>query len=208
VRVIAVGCEYSGVSTLIKGLDAWGRQRGIGHHLDDHFTIPDAYHLSAEEQQAMLDLLPAIKERFQRFQIVYHVRLLHRYRHVLLGGFHIEEAVYGHRYYYEKEQPVREYEPEMPDDTILVHLHASADVIRARMESDPHPYTLVPTADVPEVLDAFDREVRESWIRRRLAIDTSQLSPRQLLDTFLEASIPHLHPEDAAIRQLTPQLTS
>ena len=43
----------------------------------------------------MLAMLPAIKERFQRFQIVYHVRLLHRYRDILLGGFHIEEKVYG-----------------------------------------------------------------------------------------------------------------
>lgn len=46
VRIIAIGCEYSGVSTLIEGLDTWGRERGIHHHLDDHFTIPDAYHLN------------------------------------------------------------------------------------------------------------------------------------------------------------------
>ena len=99
-RVVAVGCEYSGVSTLIDRIYAWGRERGINHHLDDHFTIPDASHLDEEEQRAMLDMLPAIKERFQRFQIVYHVRLLHRYEHILMGGFHIEEAVYGPRYYY------------------------------------------------------------------------------------------------------------
>ena len=65
-RVIAVGCEYSGVSTLIEGLDDWGKERGFQHHLDDHFTIPDAFQLSDEEQQAMLNMLPAIKERFQR----------------------------------------------------------------------------------------------------------------------------------------------
>ncbi len=65
-RIIAVGCEYSGVSTLIDGIDTWGKDRGIRHHLDDHFTIPDAYHLTEEEQQGMLKMLPAIKERFQR----------------------------------------------------------------------------------------------------------------------------------------------
>ncbi len=79
-RVMAVGCEYSGVSTLIDQVHQWGLSRGISHHLDDHFTMPDAYHLSDEEQLAMLAMLPAIKERFQRFQIVYHVRLLHRWR--------------------------------------------------------------------------------------------------------------------------------
>ena len=94
-RVVVVGCEYSGVSTLIAELDNWGKTRGIQHHLDDHFTIPDAFHLSDEEQEAMLTMMPAIKERFQRFQLVYHVRLLHRYQHILLGGFHIEEEIYG-----------------------------------------------------------------------------------------------------------------
>ena len=31
-RVIAVGCEYSGVSTLIDQLHQWGLSRGISHH--------------------------------------------------------------------------------------------------------------------------------------------------------------------------------
>ena len=69
-RLIVVGCEYSGVTTLIDGLYAWGNDREIHYHLDDHFTIPDAYHLDAEEQKGMLGMLPAIKERFQRFQLV------------------------------------------------------------------------------------------------------------------------------------------
>ena len=140
-RVIAVGCEYSGVSTLIDALHKWGRERGENHHLDDHFTIPDAFHLSDEEQRAMLDMLPAIKERFQRFQIVYHVRLINYYEHILLGGFHIEEAVYGHRYYYPgSRQHVREYEPDMPDDAILVQLSARPEIIRKRMRAEPHPH--------------------------------------------------------------------
>ena len=202
-RVIAVGCEYSGVSTLIKGLDDWGKQRGFQHHLDDHFTIPDAFHLSDEEQQAMLDMLPAIKERFQRFQLVYHVRLLHRYRHILLGGFHIDETIYGPRYYYPgKAQQVREYEPEMPDDTILVHLLARPDVILRRMDTTPHPHQLVPTAEVTEILEAYAAEVGKSWIRRKIVIDTSELTSEGLVEAFLQKSIPHLDAEDAGIRAL------
>lgn len=202
-RVIAIGCEYSGVSTLIEGIDAWGRQRGIHHHLDDHFTIPDAYHLDQTEQQAMLAMLPAIKERFQRFQIVYHVRLLHRYEHILLGGFHLEEAVYGPRYYYPGiDVDVREYEPDLPADTMLVHLHARPAVIRARMAARPHPHQLVPAAEVEEILARFAEEYRRSWIRRKFAIDTAELSPAQLLEVFLRQSIPHLNPADAALRLL------
>ncbi|MBM3265984.1 MAG: hypothetical protein FJY97_21545 [candidate division Zixibacteria bacterium] len=200
-RLVVVGCEYSGVTTLIDAVNAWGLSRGILHHLDDHFTIPDAYHLSDEEQQAMTAMLPAIKERFQRFQIVYHVRLLHKYEHILLGGFHIEEAVYGPRYYYPGiGVEIREYEPEMPKDTILVHLYARPEVIRARMVSSPHPYPLVPAEDVPLILDRFQEEVGKSWLHHRMAIDTSDLTPKTLFDTFMEKSLPQLNVRDAVTR--------
>ena len=38
----------------------------------------------------------------------------------------------------------RKYEKEIPEDCILVHLKASPEVIRARMESDPHEFQVVP----------------------------------------------------------------
>ena len=202
-RVIVVGCEYSGVSTLIDGIFKWGQSVGVHHHLDDHFTIPDAYHLTDEEQQGMLEMLPAIKERFQRFQIVYHVHLIQKYEHILLGGFYIEEMVYGPRYYYPgKNIQIREYEVDLPKDTILVHLHARPDVIRKRMQDAPHPHGLVPEGDVEDVLDHFKDEVRLSWIKRKFDIDTSDLSPEQLLGTFLDQSVPYLNASDGNTRLL------
>ena len=206
-RIIAVGCEYSGVSTLIDGIFQWGKERGINHHLDDHFTIPDAVHLGPDEQQAMLEMLPAVKERYQRFQIAYHVMLLHKYEHMLLGGFHIEEKVYGPKYYYPGINiEIREYEPKFPDDTILVHLHAAPEVIRSRMTVAPHPHQLVPSQDVEEILDRFETEVRSSWIQRRFAIDTSELTPRSLLESFLKGSVPFLNAEDGHTRLLHGQI--
>lgn len=202
-RLIIVGCEYSGVTTLINGLYDWGNERGIHHHLDDHFTIPDAYHLSEEEQKGMLDMLPAIKERFQRFQIAYHVRLIAKYDHILLGGFYLEEAVYGPRYYYPgKPSPPIDFEADLPKDVILVHLYATPEVIRARMKSDPHPHQLVPSEDVEEILEAFEQQVRLSWIRRRFAIDTSDLTPESLLQEFLDVSVGYLTAEDGNTRLL------
>ena len=62
-RVIVIGCEYSGVTTLIEGLMAWGDARGIHHHLDDHFTIPDSQNLKAEDAAVMLNLTPLLKEQ-------------------------------------------------------------------------------------------------------------------------------------------------
>ena len=70
---------------------------------DDHFTIPGGGPgggLDEAEQAEMLTVSPGIKERFQRFQLVYHIRLMHEYEDILLGGFHIEEQVYGPKYYY------------------------------------------------------------------------------------------------------------
>lgn len=201
-RLVVVGCEYSGVTTLVEGLMAWGDQRGIHHHLDDHFAIPDRQHIGPEDAIQMLGLTPTLKERFQRMQVVYHIRLMHRYEHILLGGFHIEEEIYGPLYYYPGVPTigVREYETEMPDDTILVHLMARPEVIRARMASAPHEHTVIKSEDIPMLLDRFEQQVRVSWIKHKLTMDTSDLTPDQLLATFLERSIPHLNTRDLLTR--------
>ena len=197
-RVIAIGCEYTGVTTLIDGLRDWGRERGINFHLDDHFSIPDRYHLQAADQQSMVDLSPTLKERFQRMQVVYHIRLLHRYDHILLGGFHIEEEIYGPLYYYPGIQvhETREYEIEMPQDTLLVHLKAGPEVIEARMEAVPHNFQIIDKEDIPMLLERFQREYSTSLLKRKFEIDTSDLQPDQLLPTFLQQSVPHLNERD------------
>ena len=197
-RIIAIGCEYSGVTTLLNDLLDWGRPRGINFHLDDHFTIPDAFHLSTEEQQAMLDMLPAIKERFQRFQVVYHIRLINKYEHILLGGFHIEEEIYGPLYYYSglTVNETRKYEIEMPADTILVHLVAEAAAIEARMERDPHPHTLIQRQHIPMLQERFAQEYAASYIEHKVEIDTSDLAPAELLPTFFKRARPHLSNAD------------
>ena len=198
-RIIASGCEYSGVPTLLDGLHDWGQEHGVDFHMDDHFTIPDAYHLSTEEQHAMLDLLQAIKERFQRFQIVYHVRLINNYEHILLGGFNLEEEVYGPLYYYPglTVSDTRKYESEMPADAILVHLHARPEVIEKRLAQAPHPHTIIQKDHIPKLLDRFASEYRQSWIHHKIEIDTSDLTPDHLLATFFNKAAPHFNTRDA-----------
>ena len=39
-RLVAIGCEYAGKTTLIDALMAWGDKVGVHFHLDDHFSIP------------------------------------------------------------------------------------------------------------------------------------------------------------------------
>ena len=203
-RLIVIGCEYTGKTTLVNQLMDWGHAHGIHHHLDDHFTIPDCQTLKEKsDREAQIALPEAIKERFQRFQVAYHVKLVHRYCNILLAGFYLEEAVYGPRYYYPGVRAIenpRRTETELPGDCILVHLTASPDVICKRMESARHEYPVVPKADVPEILDAFSAEYRASWIRNKFEIVTSDLTDEQMLDAFLKASIPHLTERDLSVR--------
>ena len=198
-RLVLIGCEYAGKTTLVDALFAWGESRGIHFHLDDHFTIPDQQFLSEADQQAMLVMPPTIKERFQRFQIYYHISVLANHGDCLLGGFHIEEAIYGGRYYYPGHAwPAyqRKIETELPGDCILLLLHAAPNVIRRRMESAPHLYPVVAAEDVEAVSKEFEAEYRASWIERKFAIDTSDLTPDQLFQTFMQRVIPFLDTRD------------
>ncbi len=208
-KVIVVGTEYTGKTTLVNALQKWGMERGIRHHMDDHFTIPDQQTLKdRSDQMAMLNAPEPIKERFQRFQIAYHVRLVNNYQHVLLVGFHIEEVVYGPRYYYPKlgrgvENP-QSWEKDMPKDIILVLLTADPDVIKSRMENDPHVFPVVPGTDVEEVQAAFQTEFRRSFFKQKFHIDTSKLTEETLLQEFMDASFTHLSAADHLIRQAKP----
>ena len=198
-RLIVIGCEYAGKTTLIDQLMEWGDKVGIHHHLDDHFSIPDKFFLSAADREAMLAIPPTIKERFQRFQIYYHIEVLNDYEDCLLGGFHIEEAIYGGRYYYPGHAwpPYqRKIETKLPADTILLLLKASPDVIRQRMAAAPHVYPVVKAEDVETVNGEFEREYGASWLEHKLTIDTSDLTSEQLFETFMKRVVPCLSSRD------------
>ena len=127
-RLILIGCEYVGKTTLADALQAWGLERGRNFHMDDHFTIPDAQHVSEEEQEAMLALPGAIKERlpaFPRSSITCACCIATTT--LFWVGFHIEEAIYGPRYYYPGLAMTyeRQVEPEFPRDAVLVLLTAA-----------------------------------------------------------------------------------
>jgi hypothetical protein len=198
-RLIVIGTEYAGKTCLIDGLMEWGGQVGIPFHLDDHFSIPDRQFLSPEDARAMLTMPPVIKERFQRFQIYYHLHILEDYADCLLGGFHIEEAIYGRRYYYPKNvwpSYTRALEHSFPRDTILLLLKARPEVIRRRMQESPHQYPIVPAEDVEAVGGEFEDEYRRSSLNRKFVIDTSETTPAQLMERFKERVVAHLDARD------------
>lgn len=189
-KVIVIGCEYSGKSTFANNLAEWGKKHDMWFHLDDHFTIPDSS-LSKEDRDVMLTLSPQFKERFQRFQAVYHVRIMNIFRDALEVGFYSEDTIYGPIYYGYKENFLairhgRELEKELPKDTILVLLTASPETIANRMKESPHEYQVIKKEDIPMLLEAFEKEFQNSTIHPKIEIDTTKMSPEQVLDEFLE----------------------
>lgn len=190
-RIILTGCEYAGKSTLAEALRQWGLTHGFRFHMDDHFTVPDASLRTDEEREYARHAPPAMKERFQRFQIYYHLHLLHTYDDICLVGFHSEEAVYGPRYYYPDGRIPQDYhrqiEKEMPRDTIYCLLSARPEVLKQRMREAPHQYQLVQENEIEEVQAAFEREFVACWLKPKFRLDTSDLAPEQIQPAFLSA---------------------
>ena len=83
-KILLVGCEYSGTTTLAKAIFKWGEEQmgaefGLFH---DHWKIPntsghtledEASRLTDEEQEQVQALSPKIKEMVQRHSLYYHV---------------------------------------------------------------------------------------------------------------------------------------
>lgn len=124
--------------------------------------------------------------------------MISNFENCILGGYHIEEAVYGPRYYYPGRAVgyAREVETKLPSDTILVLLTATPDVIRDRMQATPHTYQLVQSDEIEEVQRQFEQEFGASWIRRKVRLDTSDFPPEEILDRFLDVIRPSLSTRD------------
>ena len=128
-RLILVGCEYSGTSTLGYHISKWVKDAlGDEFGFHDHWQIPHVSHPNIpedkthdemiddflagkgidpsltghtdEENRLFLALSPKQQESFQRYHMEYHVaETFYEDPHHNQIGFHINEAVYAPRYY-------------------------------------------------------------------------------------------------------------
>ena len=219
-RLILVGCEYAGKTTLVNGIVKWlqstmgGRPAG----LHDHFTIPEIGHrqFSDEERGQILALSPALKEEFMRYMIEYHHRpvFYRSYADHLMVGFHIEEAVYGPMYwgygrkgeYSERTRLAREIEKDILEDapdTVLILVKASPEVIARRMRESPQPHGVLQEKDVEHVVQMFEEQYADSLIRhRQFVIDTSSATVEETLAQFVEQIQPYITDTDR-LRMMT-----
>ncbi len=214
-RAIFVGIEYAGKSTLIELLDAYYRRLKLHPHLDDHFTIPDS-ELSPASRELALKFPDDVKERTQRMQIHYHIEILKAYEHVLLAGWHIEEAIYtsvygsdpispyypGYWYHFQRQYEAKLLKEDLPG-LILIHVTADDDTIRRRMRDHPHEYQIIRETDIADLKRRFGEEVEKSLLtqgREFIDLDTSDKTPQQSLDDLLTLSEPLVSTAELAMR--------
>ena len=212
-RLIIIGCEYAGTTTLADNIGAWvERTMGgtMGKH--DHWKVPEVSHSphTKEDNESFLALSPSLQESFQRYHMEYHMsKSFYNAAHHVMVGFHIDEAVYAPKYYSyggpgeyaDRAWMARLHEGHILDianDTVLVHLKASPEAIRERMKAEPREYGVLKEEDVEYILQRFAEEYQRSFLRQKIEIDNTDLTPEQTLAKFVEEIQPHLSQADRA----------
>ena len=209
-NIIAIGCEYTGTTTLMLGVQEWMKgafgQTTIFH---DHFKLPnnsghppldpDSIIFDEEEKRQILEMSPKLKELFTRYTLYYHSPTRARNSTTLGGlhiGHHIDEMIYAPMYFgygrpgepgdrrveaQNVEQALAKYMPE----TVLVLMRASTDVVRSRMRSAPHVDGVVRDEDIEVVLERFEEEFARSAIHNKFTLDTTESTPEETFQEFL-----------------------
>jgi len=226
-RVVLIGCEYAGTTTLAEGIRSWSNQvMGKGKGLvayHDHWKIPhtsghpgldDENLFTPEEQEQVLALSPKAKEMIQRHNITYHIApgALQNPDYLAIG-LHIENAIYAPMYFdyfvgdqawarpaliKHFEEIIVELAPTMP----LVLVKASPETITRRMKESPHHNPVLQSPDIKQVLDEFEAGYENSAILNKFTIDTSQGTTEDTLARFIEQFEPYLNETDR-VRILT-----
>jgi hypothetical protein len=222
-KAIFVGCEYAGATTLMQGLVTWSNQvmgegNGFwGYHA--HWTLPDnnghwkldeENFTTPEEQALLMALSPKQKELIQRHSLAYHTSpaSLRGDNDNLFIGLHIENAIYGRRYYgyfqgesgeFEREYILRHTDKDimaLSPETVLVLVKASRDTIAQRINENRHKFHQVPEEDIQEVLDEFQAEFDRSTIERKITIDTTDGAVEENLADLIKQLEPFFTDKD------------
>ena len=217
-KLILIGCEYAGTTTLGLAINEWILQAtGTGFRLiHDHWKLPhtsghfpnDTSHfLTEEEQDQVLALSPKLKEMHQRHSLYYHTPHGPRDANSLIVGYHFDDGIYGPLYFEygrptdpedrsvvgpQVERTMLQHAPE----TVLVLVKASADVIRRRMRENPHERGVLRERDIELVLDRFEDVFKVSLFSNKLTFDTSAATVDDTLAEFVEKMEPHLSEVD------------
>lgn len=217
-RLIMVGCEYSGTRTLARAIVGWAEDAmdafsgvPVEYQIHDHFRIPHIGHppgLTEQEQRQVLALSPRVKEMVQRHNIYYHIPFATQASDSLVIGLHIEDMVYGPLYFGYLESPdpadpimvtrgmFEQWLVDFAPETVLVMVTASPEVIRRRMQEGPHHNGVLLDGDVEYVLRRFEEEYKNSRLPNKLTIDTSTSTVEESMVEFVRGVEPFLTDAD------------
>ena len=157
-RLVIIGCEYSGTTTLGFRIRDWVHEElgGWVKNVHDHgkfpYTVtheqeytPVPSDFTVEEQEQLWALSTRSKETIMRHNVVYHasgMATMTGMRDSLMIGLHIEEAIYGELYLGFEGR--RDFMSNMEDkilsggtDAVLCHVTAGPEVIRQAHGREP-----------------------------------------------------------------------
>ena len=220
-RVVIIGCEYTGTTTLAVGIHDWSHvamDNGIPI-VHDHWKVPQTWGhpsgttqlkgMTKDEQAQVMAMSPRLKEMYQRQSLFYHTspeKVPDQHR--LMVGLHIEDAIYAPLFFnygipneFDVDRRVvmrivEEHMLEFQSDWTLVLLKADRDVIARRLRENPHEPSVIAERDIELVSRRFDEEYEASRFRNKLALDTSNSTPESTLKEFLENFEPHFNEAD------------
>ena len=81
-------------------------------------------------------------------------------------------------------------------DTVMVLLRARSEIIAKRMRENPHARQLIQEEDIDYVLQRFEEEYQTSLLRKKFALDTSDVAVEQTLAEFVEQIESRLSQDD------------
>ena len=217
-KLILIGCEYSGTTTLALAINDWLRnETGADFRIiHDHWKIPHtsghaptdtAHFLTDGEMDQVMALSPKLKEMTQRHSLYYHTPSGSDDNNTMVVGYHFDDGIYG-PLYYEYGRPIdpedrsvvgRHVEYALlknAPETVLVLVKASPEVIRRRMTESPHHRAVLREEDVDHVLERFDYEFKHTLISKNLTLDTSTATVEETMAEFAEKIQPFLTASD------------
>ena len=219
-KLILIGCEYAGTTTLAIAFHEHARAHlGIDlGSIHDHWKIPYTVthypdEITEEEADLYLALSTRQKEAWQRHNLYYHTVAEHGApEDQIIVGFYIEDTIYADLYYgyggpgeagdrAGKHAPaIEERIVRLAPETVLVHVKAGPDVIRLRMREQPHRRPVVPETDVEPVLDRFAAAFAASNIANKLEIETGDATVEESVHALACGLEPFLTNRDRAKR--------
>ena len=221
-RIILIGCEYTGKTTLAHRISKLITEEmgdslpmhQFGWH--DHFVLPfssSSFGEADTDAEQILEMKPPLLEKFSRYLIYYHFQnMIYLDNHNLLTNWYYGDAVYASTYYGyggpgefgDRQKMTRQLDAEvmrvMPD-MVLVLMKASPEEIRRRKKENPRQFCFLKPEDIESILKRFEEEYARSIIRRKFTLDTTAATPEATFKDFMGRMKSHLNIRDFLVLQ-------